>query len=120
MYLVWANVLCFILPSCELDEFAKEDVNCSEAELVVAVHIRLVFRVLEQQPDILDVHILGGHVDWCAVQLGVHVMGAGPASEQSLSLIKFLLRLQSRGHNYRVLYGMLYLTLNVKVMQLYI
>ena len=99
MYLVWANVLCFILPSCELDEFAKEDVNCSEAELVVAVHICLVFRVLEQQPDILDVNVLSGHVDWCAVQLGVHVMGACPAIEQSLSFIKLLLRLHTESRS---------------------
>ena len=87
IYLVWANIFCFILPGCELDELAEQDMNGCEAELVVAVHIRLVLGVLQQQPDVLDVHVLGGHVYGRAVQLRVHVVGTGSAGEQSLSLI---------------------------------
>ena len=55
--------------------------NGGEAELVIAVHIRLVLRVLQQQPDVVNVHVLGGHVYGCAVQLRVHVMGTGPTGE---------------------------------------
>ena len=61
--------------------------NGGEAELVIAVHIRLVLRVLQQQPDVLDVHVLCGHVYGGAVQLRIHVVGTSPAGEQSLSLI---------------------------------
>ena len=57
-----------------------------EAELVVAVHVRLVLAVLEQEPDVVQVDVLRRHVYGRAVQLRVHVVCAGPAAEQSLRM----------------------------------
>ena len=55
---------------------------CSETKLVEGVHISLVLGVLEEESDVDQVDILGGHVKRSEIEVSVHMLSTGPGLQQ--------------------------------------
>ena len=72
-----------ILPDCELHQFCQEEMYGRHPQLVDGVHVSLVVRVLQEQLDVVEVHVLGRHMDGSVEELLVEMSGAGSGLQQS-------------------------------------
>ena len=60
--------------------------NCIESKFVESVDISLVLGVSQEQVDVLQVDILGGHMNGGEVEMRVEMSGAGPGLQQCLDI----------------------------------